>query len=82
MSGRAGISLTDERGRHLPGGTLNSRLYSDEVYTNAVRAEVDAWLAIRNPAAHGDPDFERNYTDAQVMNMIERIRVFVVDYPA
>lgn len=82
MSSRAGIALTDDRGRPLPGGTLNSRLYSAGVYTNAVRAEVDSWLAIRNPAAHGDPNFERNYTDAQLTNMTGRIRAFVADYPA
>lgn len=82
MCSRASISLNDDRGRPLTGGALNNKLYSSQIYTNAVRAEVEAWLAIRNPAAHGDPDFDRNYTDAQVSNMIARIRSFVADYPA
>lgn len=82
MTARAGLALNDPRGRPMTGGTLNQNLFTSNVYTNAVRAEVDSWLAIRNPAAHGDPHFDRDFSDAQVANMIARIRSFIVDNPA
>jgi hypothetical protein len=81
MTTRAGLPLRTDRGP-LTAGPLNASLYTADVYTLAVKNEVDAWLAIRNPAAHGDPDFDRDYNDAQVKNMIDRVRTFIVDHPA
>lgn len=82
MTTRAGLALRTDRGSPLTAGPLNANLYSASVYTLAVKNEVDAWLAIRNPAAHGNPDFDRDYTADQVRNMIGRVRSFVVDHPA
>lgn len=82
MATRANVPHTTPSGRPATGGTLNQGLRTANVYTNAVRAEVESWLAIRNPAAHGDPNFEGDFTDAQVKNMIDRVRSFVVNYPA
>ena len=82
MTTRAGLALHNDRGSPLTAGPLNTKLYSADVYTLAVKNEVDAWLAIRNPAAHGAPDFDRDYTADQVKNMICRVRSFVVDHPA
>ncbi len=81
MAVRNGVPTRLPNGRPATGGTLNQGLRAAGVYTNAVRAEVESWLAIRNPAAHGEP-FEGIFNDAQVKNMIERVRAFVVDHPA
>lgn len=62
---------------------LNADLYSQaSAYTKAEAAQVDAWQKCRNEAAHGDRDFEKNYTQADIRRMADGIRDFITKHPA
>lgn len=70
---------TDDSGKPKRAATLNIVLYEQSVYNNVERGQVEAWLAIRNDAAHGK---YANYTKEQVEQLINGIRGFFVRHPA
>lgn len=83
--------LATKNGIPLKGGgeppkasALNNSLYTSPVnaYSKAEHAQVDAWLKVRNEAAHGQPDFEVNHSVGDMKRMCDGIREFVVRHPA
>lgn len=69
--------------RPLMASALNDELYKlkPPVYDKAQRAVVQAWIAIRNDAAHGKPEF-LNRTPADIERLIDGVQEFVAKYPA
>jgi len=75
------VATLDTNGKPKKASALNSELYSANVYTKPEHAQVDAWQKIRNDAAHGEPNFEKNHTDADIARMITGVRDFLVKHP-
>lgn len=53
---------------------INSELAKVSVYNSARQKQITAWAAIRNHAAHGQPN---EFSEAQVKEMIDGITAFV-----
>lgn len=58
---------------------LNDELRRAGAYGEAERAQVEAWLKLRNDLAHGRDDA---ISDSRVAVLIEGIRVFLSEHPA
>jgi hypothetical protein len=75
------VTVTRPNGTVEPkrASAMNEDLRRESIYSQPQWRFVQAWLDIRNDAAHGHYD---NYEPEQVVQMIEGIRGFVVHYPA
>lgn len=60
---------------------LNEVLKASQAYSQPEWRQVQAWLDLRNEAAHGKPTFA-NRTDQDVQPLIVGIRSFIVRHPA
>ena len=78
-----GIPVSNARGEHKKASQLNQDLYSASGYDKATCAQVDAWLKLRNEAAHPiEPSFESTHTDPEVKLMSMGVRDFIMRHPA
>ncbi len=73
-----GLAVTRPDGTPLALSRLNNDLRSTGVYEETDRAQVDAWLKVRNDLAHANPTVP---SDARVEAVIAGIRVFLDDHP-
>ncbi len=75
------LEFTNTRGevKHKMGDTLNSDLYKANVYGKPEQAQVIAWLALRNMAAHGKYG---DYTQEQIALFLQGLRNFIAMFPA
>jgi hypothetical protein len=64
---------------HKKADTLNAELVKAGVYNKLEQKNVTAWLGLRNDAAHGN---YANYDEAQVRNLLDNVRDFLVRHPA
>ena len=76
------VPTQDGNGKRRSAAALNQDLTKASAYTKSEQAQVDAWQKCRNDAAHGDPGFEKNYTEADIRRMAEGIRDFIAKHPA
>jgi len=77
-----GISiLKNKNGKNHPksASTLNNELKSNSVYNQVQHSLVEAWIKIRNSAAHGKDD-EFSYENTRLMH--DGIETFLTQYPA
>jgi uncharacterized protein (DUF2164 family) len=78
-----GIALTyqNDKGETKPKKTssLNQDLVKKAVYNEGQKKQIDAWLSIRNSAAHGKYS---EYTKEQVQNMLDGMRNFFLLFVA
>ncbi|MCE7890795.1 MAG: hypothetical protein DYH12_14055 [Sorangiineae bacterium PRO1] len=77
------ITMTDAKGKVRPrkAAELNDDLYKAKGYSQPEWRQLQAWLVLRNEAAHGKPEFAGR-TDGDIRPMIESIRAFIARYPA
>ncbi len=61
------------------GGELNDELPKKNAYSGIEHKNVLAWLAIRNPAAHGE---HGKYTSENVRETLSGVRRFIEQFPA
>jgi len=78
-----GIDITYDNGKSetkmKKTSILNQDLVKNAVYNEGQKKQVDAWLFIRNSAAHGKYS---EYTKDQVQNMLDGLRIFFNLYAA
>jgi hypothetical protein len=68
--------------RHREASALRDELYaSKKVITSGERTQLQAWMDLRNEAAHNKDEFKHR-TDGDVERMIEGTREFMVRHPA
>ena len=74
-------TYTDVRGdiKNKKTSQLNQDLKTGGIYLELQKKQIDAWLDIRNAAAHGHYS---EYTKAQVQSMHEGIKNFILSNPA
>lgn len=77
------ITITDAKGKVRPrkAAELNDDLYKAKAYSQPEWRQLQAWLDLRNEAAHGKPEFAGR-TDGDVRPMVQGIRDFLIKYPA
>ena len=83
-AGSIALQMTDRQGRLRPreASALREDLYAiAHAITAGERTQVQAWMDLRNEAAHNLPVFQGR-TDGDVERMIEGIREFIVRHPA
>lgn len=88
MAAANGVSLV-EPDRRKPGkmrpreaSTLRDELYAQKkVVTAGERSQLQAWMDLRNEAAHNKPEFQ-NRTSDEIERMRAGIRDFIVKHPA
>jgi len=73
------ISIVKPDGNPKKADLLNSDLAAGMVYTKLDQKSVTGWLDLRNKAAHGKYN---EYTDGQVILMLQGIRDFISRNPA
>jgi hypothetical protein len=76
---KASVAITDSNGKPAKASRINDHLKGASVYNAMEWRQVQAWLDLRNAAAHGE--YEK-YEHAQVANMIQGIGDFMVRHPA
>jgi hypothetical protein len=76
---RHGLPTAGADGKPKKASVMNTELRTAGAYDLGEVKQVDAWLDIRNDAAHGD---YTKYDHARVANMIGGIRGFIVRLPA
>lgn len=59
-------------------GALNNHLKAAEVYGEPKRAQIEAWLKLRNEVAHGRGEA---VSVERIENMVAGVRVFLQDHP-
>lgn len=74
-----GIDITKDNGRAKAASELNTELRIANVYPMSQDRQVQAWLDIRNDAAHGHYD---KVEKIRVEAMLSELRNFLVRYPA
>jgi hypothetical protein len=74
-----GIPVVRSDGSPKKADTLNSELAGVDVYSKLDQKSVTAWLDLRNKAAHGH---YTEYTQEQVVLMLQAVRDFATRYPA
>ncbi len=79
LSDRNSLPTEKSDGRPLSMGALNAALRKAEVYTKLDEKSVTAWAGLRNEAAHGNYGA---YETAQVSNMLDGVRAFLIRHPA
>ena len=79
IAAHRGIATDDPDGHPLKLSVINNQLKADGVYDEAVRAEVESWLKIRNGLAHATAE---SITAARVAAVLTNIRVFLDEHPA
>ncbi len=72
-----GIALREGRGAKQL-GALNNDLKAAQVYDEPKRAQVEAWLKLRNDVAHGRGEA---VSVERIENMLAGVRVFLQDHP-
>jgi len=78
-----GVAVSNAKGEHKKASQLNQDLYSANAYDKATCAQIDAWLKLRNDAAHPtEPSFETTHTDSEVRLMSMGVRDFIRRHPA
>jgi hypothetical protein len=76
---RHNISVAKPDGSPKKTDTLNSELAGANIYSKLDLKSVTAWLDLRNKAAHGH---YTEYTQEQVVLMLQAVQDFVARYPA
>jgi hypothetical protein len=76
------IAIVNGQGAPKKASQINADLYAANVYGKPDHALVDAWLKLRNEAAHGEGDFEKNHSAEKVANMLSGIRELIARLPA
>ena len=76
MCARRGISLKKDSGRDKSLGSLNEALAAAKVYIAVKKQQVEAWIKLRNAAAHGRWD---EVEEDDVRRMLEGVRSFCAD---
>lgn len=78
-----GIDITyqNPKGDTVPkkASVLNQDLVKNDVYNEGQKKSIDAWLTIRNYAAHGEYS---KYNKDQVVNLLDGLRLFFTSFPA
>lgn len=74
-----GIDITKDNGRAKTASELNTELRIASIYPMSQDRQVQAWLDIRNDAAHGNYD---KVEKVRVEAMLSEFRNFLVRYPA
>lgn len=74
-----GLSVESGDGRPVSADRINSDLVKANAYNKIEQAQVTAWLAVRNRAAHGK---YAEYDAGQVASLIRDVRGFVIRHPA
>ena len=72
-----GISTTHADGHRLKLSVINNALRADGAYEESDRAQVEAWLKLRNELAHPGG---RAVRDAHVENVLQGIRVWLTEH--
>jgi hypothetical protein len=83
-TGSIALEEPDRRGRLRPreASALREDLYAKaHAMTAPERTQVQAWMDLRNEAAHNLPTFQTR-TDGDVERMISGVREFIVRHPA
>ena len=78
LATKHGVSTTRPDGSPLNLNAININLRGAGVYAESDRAQVEAWLKVRNDVAHASPTVP---SDARVEAVIAGIRAFLDDHP-
>ena len=85
LAGKHGLAVTqtNSKGKVQPrrASEMNDDLHKAKAYSQPEWRQLQAWLDLRNEAAHGKPEFQKR-TDADVRPMVDGIRAFMRKYPA
>ena len=75
------IDYTDGKGQVQPmtANTLNTNLYKAAIYNKIEHSSIEAWIKIRNEAAHGNYS---QYTQQHVEGMLSAVRSFMTNHPS
>lgn len=79
IAGQRGVATRYADGRPMKLSKINDDLRRDGAYTEADRAQVEAWLKLRNDLAH--PEGAVAVSDARVATAVASIRVFLDEHP-
>lgn len=82
LAEKNGIEIRTDNGKPRRAAELNEEIYKADVYGNAERAAVQSHQAIRNAAAHAEPDFDSRFNETDVRRLCEAIADFIAKYPA
>jgi hypothetical protein len=78
LAAKHGVATTRPDGSPLNLNAINTSLRGAGVYGECDRAQVEAWLKVRNDLAHANPTVP---SDARVQAVIAGIRAFLDDHP-
>jgi hypothetical protein len=79
LASAKGIAITNATGQSLKLSFINNTLPGAGAYRESDRAQVEAWLKLRNDVAH--PDGAEAVSAARVASVIAGIRVFLDEHP-
>lgn len=74
-----GVATKDAAGQSRKLAALNDDLRKAGAYDETDRAQVEAWLKLRNDVAHAQ---DQAITDAKVAATLAGVRVFLDEHPA
>ncbi len=81
IAGKHDVPLTRDNGKRRQIADVNSDLKKYDVISQATWRQIEAWLDLRNDAAHGD-DAAADHTRETLQRMIAGIREFIAWMPA
>jgi hypothetical protein len=81
LAGQRAISVVTPKGEPKKAAQINTELYGANAYGKPDHALMDAWLKLRNAAAHREANFEPDHSAEKVDLMLRGIRELIARLP-